>query len=109
MDCGRWNSDGEWLGKYLGNVRVKGCTDAVWPLPRPLMCELFPAIERETTDALTSPRATSILPVPTMGNNSIRVRNSWKYRPLKRGFKLFKFNSLLSSSSCFDLQYLTKL
>ncbi|GBN05556.1 hypothetical protein AVEN_268927-1 [Araneus ventricosus] len=33
------------------------------------------------TDALTSPRATSILPVPTTGNNEIRGRNSWKERP----------------------------
>ncbi|GBM97153.1 hypothetical protein AVEN_195495-1 [Araneus ventricosus] len=38
----------------------------------PLMCELFTATTRETTDALTSPRATSILPVPTTRNNANR-------------------------------------
>ncbi|GBL82209.1 hypothetical protein AVEN_252398-1 [Araneus ventricosus] len=55
---------GAWLGKYLGSARVNGCTDAVWTLPPPLTCELFTAITREATDALTSPRTTSILLVP---------------------------------------------
>ncbi|GBM59960.1 hypothetical protein AVEN_178210-1 [Araneus ventricosus] len=56
-------------------------TDVVWSLPLPLMCELFTEITRETTNALTSPGATSILPVPTMWNNANRGRNSWKARP----------------------------
>ncbi|GBN29675.1 hypothetical protein AVEN_221091-1 [Araneus ventricosus] len=66
VNCGRWNfeqsrhSHGPWLGKSLGRARVNGFTDAVWSLPPPLMCELFIAITREATDALTSPRATSI-------------------------------------------------
>ncbi|GBO29681.1 hypothetical protein AVEN_164808-1 [Araneus ventricosus] len=33
----------------------------------PLMCEPFTATTRETTDALTSPRATSILPLRQQG------------------------------------------
>ncbi|GBM62903.1 hypothetical protein AVEN_11360-1 [Araneus ventricosus] len=72
MDCGRWNSKmshrsyGAWLCKYLCSARVNGCTDAAWPLPTPLTCELFTAITRETTDALTSPRATYIFTDPTM-------------------------------------------
>ncbi|GBL82404.1 hypothetical protein AVEN_70901-1 [Araneus ventricosus] len=74
-------SDGAWLCKYLDSARVNGCTDAVWPLPLPLMCELFTAITLETTDLFTIPRATSILPVPTMGNNANRGRNSWEDRP----------------------------
>ncbi|GBO41617.1 hypothetical protein AVEN_202443-1 [Araneus ventricosus] len=41
----------------------------------------------ETTDALTSPRATSILPVQTNGNNANRGRNSWKDRPLERSLR----------------------
>ncbi|GBN42642.1 hypothetical protein AVEN_108419-1 [Araneus ventricosus] len=72
---------GAWLSKYLGSAQVNGCTDVVWPLPLPLMCEIFTAITGETTDALTSPRVTSVLPVPTMGNNANRGRNSWKDRP----------------------------
>ncbi|GBM33285.1 hypothetical protein AVEN_101621-1 [Araneus ventricosus] len=77
-----------WLCKYLGSARVRGCIGAVWPLPFLLTCELFTAIMRETTDALTSPRTTSILPVPTTGNNANRGRNSWKDRPLERSLKL---------------------
>ncbi|GBO35489.1 hypothetical protein AVEN_92955-1 [Araneus ventricosus] len=74
--------DGVWLGKprglYLWTVefrpvasflrrvawqisrqrRVKGCSDAVWPLPPPLTCELFTSTTRETIDALTSLPAT---------------------------------------------------
>ncbi|GBN73080.1 hypothetical protein AVEN_409-1 [Araneus ventricosus] len=46
--------------------------------------ELFTETTRETTDALTSPRATLILPVPTTGNNANRGRNSWKDRRLER-------------------------
>ncbi|GBN72045.1 hypothetical protein AVEN_198605-1 [Araneus ventricosus] len=57
----------KWLGKSLGSARVNGCTDAVWPLPSPLTCDLFTGLMRETTDALTSPRTSSILPVPSMG------------------------------------------
>ncbi|GBO01383.1 hypothetical protein AVEN_267468-1 [Araneus ventricosus] len=74
VDCARWNSDqlrnshGPWIGKSLGSARINGCTDAVCSLHPPLMRELFTVITRETIDALTSPRATSILPVPTMGN-----------------------------------------
>ncbi|GBM19329.1 hypothetical protein AVEN_200262-1 [Araneus ventricosus] len=70
VDCGRRNfeqsrrSDGAWLGESLGSARVNGCTDTVRPLPPPLMCELF----TETTDVLTSLRATSILPFPTTRN-----------------------------------------
>ncbi|GBN94328.1 hypothetical protein AVEN_33494-1 [Araneus ventricosus] len=80
--CGLWNSKqsrrsyGAWLGKYLGSARENGCSDAVWSLPLPLMCELFTAIMWETTDALTSPRAASILPAPIMGNNANRGQNS---------------------------------
>ncbi|GBM49255.1 hypothetical protein AVEN_71002-1 [Araneus ventricosus] len=74
-------SYGACLCKYLHSAGVSGCIDAVWPLPLSLMCELFTAITRETTDALTSPRASSILPVPTTGNNANRGRNSWKDRP----------------------------
>ncbi|GBL80434.1 hypothetical protein AVEN_92330-1 [Araneus ventricosus] len=93
MDCGRWNYDQSrrsycaWLGKSLGSPRVNGCTDAVWTLPLPLTCELFNDITRETTDALTSPRATSIPPIPTIGNNANRGRNSWKDRPYERGLR----------------------
>ncbi|GBM97152.1 hypothetical protein AVEN_195494-1 [Araneus ventricosus] len=47
----------------------------------PLMRERFTATTRETIDTLTSPQATSILPLPTMGNNANRGRNSWKGRP----------------------------
>ncbi|GBM35504.1 CAP-Gly domain-containing linker protein 1 [Araneus ventricosus] len=39
------------------------------------MFERFTATSRETTDALTSPRATSNLPVPMVGNNAYRRRN----------------------------------
>ncbi|GBN64931.1 hypothetical protein AVEN_264469-1 [Araneus ventricosus] len=49
-----------------------------------LMCELVTAITREATDALTSPRATSILSVPMTGNNASRGRNSWKDASLER-------------------------
>ncbi|GBM55005.1 hypothetical protein AVEN_54995-1 [Araneus ventricosus] len=87
--CGQWSVEFKqsrlfydaWLCKYLGSAGVNGCTDAVWPLPLPLTCELFTAITREATVGLTSPRATSILPLPTMGNNANRGRNSWKDRP----------------------------
>ncbi|GBO00003.1 hypothetical protein AVEN_23009-1 [Araneus ventricosus] len=87
--CGLWavkfeqtrRSYGACLCKYLGSSRVNGCTDAVCPLPFPLMCELFTAIAPETTDALASPRATSILPVRTTGNNANRGRNAGKDRP----------------------------
>ncbi|GBL75365.1 hypothetical protein AVEN_194563-1 [Araneus ventricosus] len=82
MDCGRW------FGKSLGSVRVNGCTDAIWPLQPPSTCELFTTITRETTDALTSPRTTSILPVPTTRNNTNRGRNSWKDRPWVRSLNL---------------------
>ncbi|GBM23012.1 hypothetical protein AVEN_172353-1 [Araneus ventricosus] len=87
VECGRWNSEqfrhsyGAWFGKYLGSDRVNGCTDAVWPLSLPSLCEIFTAITRETTDTLTNPRAISILPVPTMVNNANSGRNSWKDRP----------------------------
>ncbi|GBN50304.1 hypothetical protein AVEN_109240-1 [Araneus ventricosus] len=82
VDCGLRNSDqsrrshGLWLGKSLGSARVNGCSDVVWPLLPPLTCELFTAITRETTDALTSPGVASILPVLTMGNNANRGRIS---------------------------------
>ncbi|GBN29290.1 hypothetical protein AVEN_47021-1 [Araneus ventricosus] len=76
-------SYGAWLCKYLGRSRVSGWIGAVWPLYFPLMRELFTAITREATDALTSPRATSILSVPTTGNNANLGRNSWKDRPLE--------------------------
>ncbi|GBO42457.1 hypothetical protein AVEN_106021-1 [Araneus ventricosus] len=72
VECGRWNydqsrrSDGAWLGKSLDSARVNVCTDAVWSLSLSLMCELLTAITREAIDALTSPQATSIFPVPTM-------------------------------------------
>ncbi|GBN40087.1 hypothetical protein AVEN_258207-1 [Araneus ventricosus] len=65
VDCGRWNSDqtrhsyGAWLDKSVCGARVNGCSDAVCP-PPPLTCEPFTAIMRETTDALTSPRARKI-------------------------------------------------
>ncbi|GBO10085.1 hypothetical protein AVEN_177190-1 [Araneus ventricosus] len=75
---------GAWLCKYLVSARVNRCNGAVWPLSFPLMCELFTVITQETTDALTSPRATSILPVPTTGNNANSGRNSWKDKPLER-------------------------
>ncbi|GBN36383.1 hypothetical protein AVEN_77325-1 [Araneus ventricosus] len=39
------------------------------------------------TDALTSPRATLILPLPTTGNNANRGRNLWKDRPLERSLR----------------------
>ncbi|GBN11130.1 hypothetical protein AVEN_91328-1 [Araneus ventricosus] len=92
--CGLWSveceqschSYGACLCKYLGSDRVRGCIGAVWPLYVPLMRELFTATTRETTDALTSPRAISILPVSTTGNNANRGRNSWKDRPLERSF-----------------------
>ncbi|GBO31406.1 hypothetical protein AVEN_274212-1 [Araneus ventricosus] len=58
---------GAWLCKYIGSAQVNTCFDAVWSFLLPLMCELFTAAWRETTDALASPRATSILPVPTVG------------------------------------------
>ncbi|GBM38910.1 hypothetical protein AVEN_209925-1 [Araneus ventricosus] len=78
--CGLWSVELEQsrrsyvasLCKYLSSARVNGCNDAVWPLYFPLMCELFTAITQETTDELTSPRATSIHPVPTIGNNANR-------------------------------------
>ncbi|GBM54501.1 hypothetical protein AVEN_189535-1 [Araneus ventricosus] len=79
-----WRSYGAWLGKYLGSAGVSGCILAIWSLCFPLMRELFTAIMREATDALTSPRATSILSVPTTGNNTNRGRNSWKDRLLER-------------------------
>ncbi|GBN34101.1 hypothetical protein AVEN_45197-1 [Araneus ventricosus] len=63
-------SYGAWLGKSVGSARVNGCTDAVCPLPLPLMCVLSTALTRETTYAHTSPRPTSILPVPTTGNDA---------------------------------------
>ncbi|GBM77574.1 hypothetical protein AVEN_186842-1 [Araneus ventricosus] len=80
VDCGRWNSN-QSRRKSLGSARVNGCTDAVWPLLPPLMCKLFTAITRETENALTSPRATSILSAPPTGNNTNRGRNSWEDRP----------------------------
>ncbi|GBM38724.1 hypothetical protein AVEN_252917-1 [Araneus ventricosus] len=46
------------------------------------MRELFTATKRETTYALASPPATSILPVPTTGNNANRGQISWKDRAL---------------------------
>ncbi|GBN80502.1 hypothetical protein AVEN_193291-1 [Araneus ventricosus] len=42
-----------------------------------LMFELFTATMRETTDAHTSTRATTNIPVPTIGNNAHRRRNLW--------------------------------
>ncbi|GBM87875.1 hypothetical protein AVEN_263110-1 [Araneus ventricosus] len=75
------------LGKSLGSARVKVCIDAVWSLPPPLMCELFTVIMREAADTLTSPRATSIFPVPTMGKKGNSGQNSWKDRPLEHSFK----------------------
>ncbi|GBM63573.1 hypothetical protein AVEN_233048-1 [Araneus ventricosus] len=101
--CGLWSvefeqscgSYGAWLCKYLGSARVSGCTEAVWSLPLPLMCWLFTAIMREATDELTSPRATSILPAPTMGNNANLGRNSWKDKPLGRSFSL-------PSATCYE-------
>ncbi|GBN82190.1 hypothetical protein AVEN_145593-1 [Araneus ventricosus] len=82
-------SYGTWLCKYLGSARVNGCNGAVWPLYFSFMRELFTATAQETTDALTSPRATSILPVPTMGNNANLGRNSWKDRLLERSLRRF--------------------
>ncbi|GBL63798.1 hypothetical protein AVEN_228901-1 [Araneus ventricosus] len=38
---------------------------------------MFTTTSRETTDALTSPRETSSLPVPSMGSNAHRGRNLW--------------------------------
>ncbi|GBM88568.1 hypothetical protein AVEN_185679-1, partial [Araneus ventricosus] len=66
----------EYNDKPLCNVRVNGCTDAVWPLSPPLMCEIFTATTRETADALTSPRATSILPVPTQTTDEALERQA---------------------------------
>ncbi|GBN32676.1 hypothetical protein AVEN_58425-1 [Araneus ventricosus] len=51
------------------------------------MHEIFTAITRETTDALTNPRVISILPVPTTGNKANRGRNLWKDRPLERSLR----------------------
>ncbi|GBL98333.1 hypothetical protein AVEN_174115-1 [Araneus ventricosus] len=83
--CGLWSVEfeqtcrfyGEWLCKYLGSAMQ--CSRLA-----SLMCNLFTATTRETTDALTSPRATSVLPVPTTGNKANRRRNSRKDRPLER-------------------------
>ncbi|GBM60784.1 hypothetical protein AVEN_188449-1 [Araneus ventricosus] len=69
VDCGRWNSN---RGKSLGSARVNRCTDAIWILFPPLMCELFTATKQGTTNTLTNPRATSILPVLTTRNNADR-------------------------------------
>ncbi|GBM57870.1 hypothetical protein AVEN_247486-1 [Araneus ventricosus] len=58
-------------------------TDRVAPFPWPilrlssLMFELFTATTRETSDALTSLRATSNLPVAMTGNNAHHGRNLW--------------------------------
>ncbi|GBO04121.1 hypothetical protein AVEN_13818-1 [Araneus ventricosus] len=49
----------------LANLSSERMHCTVCPLSFPLTCELFTAITQETADALTSPRATSILPVPT--------------------------------------------
>ncbi|GBM77432.1 hypothetical protein AVEN_107818-1 [Araneus ventricosus] len=94
VDCGRWNSDSRaipsgWLCKYLSSAGVNGCNGA-------LMSELFTSTTQETTDKqqLTSPRATSIPPVPTTRNNANRGRNSWKDRPLE---------SSLRNKLCFSL------
>ncbi|GBL91338.1 hypothetical protein AVEN_203490-1 [Araneus ventricosus] len=87
VDCGRLNSKSRTVPTALGFANISaalGCIGAVWPLYFPLMRELFTAITREATDALTSPQATSILSVPTTGNNANRGRNSWKDRPVKR-------------------------
>ncbi|GBM73175.1 hypothetical protein AVEN_30059-1 [Araneus ventricosus] len=85
--CGLWPVEFHAVMQFLQSVawlisrqRSSGCTDAVWPLPLPLTCELFTTITWETTDALTSPRVTSILPVLMMGNNVNYGRNSWKDR-----------------------------
>ncbi|GBM57601.1 hypothetical protein AVEN_216348-1 [Araneus ventricosus] len=47
-----------------------------WRCLVPLTRELLTITTQETTDALSSPRASSILPVPTTGNNANRGRNS---------------------------------
>ncbi|GBM39062.1 hypothetical protein AVEN_190208-1 [Araneus ventricosus] len=60
------------------------------------MLELLTAIIREATDALASPRATSILSVPTTGNNANLGRNSWKERPLERSLSHY-FNQRTNS------------
>ncbi|GBM52140.1 hypothetical protein AVEN_207295-1 [Araneus ventricosus] len=73
VDCVRWNSDqSRRFGKSLSSARVNGCTDTVCPLFPPLMDQLFTAAMRETTNALTNPRATLILPVAMTRNNANR-------------------------------------
>ncbi|GBN27796.1 hypothetical protein AVEN_223938-1 [Araneus ventricosus] len=67
--------------EYLFSARVNRSPSG------PLTCELFTATTRETTDALTSQRATSILRVPTTGNNTNRGRNMWKDRSMECSFK----------------------
>ncbi|GBN78852.1 hypothetical protein AVEN_30957-1 [Araneus ventricosus] len=57
-----------------------------WSRLASLMCNLFTATTWETTDALTSPRATSILPVQSRGNKANRGRNTRKDPPLDRSF-----------------------
>ncbi|GBO22895.1 hypothetical protein AVEN_113756-1 [Araneus ventricosus] len=61
------------------------------------MRELFTTITGKATDALASPRGRSILPVPTMGNNANRGRNSWKGRPLERGLTREATDAVASS------------
>ncbi|GBL89598.1 hypothetical protein AVEN_87916-1 [Araneus ventricosus] len=90
VDCGpvefeqSRRSYGACLCKYLGSARVNECNGAVWPFDAR-------AIYRHnagTTDALASPLATSILPIPTTGNNANRGRNLWKDKPLERSVRV---------------------
>ncbi|GBM07474.1 hypothetical protein AVEN_100688-1 [Araneus ventricosus] len=86
VDCGRWNSNSRVVptASSLQIARQRSSERRHWrrlATPLPLMCELFTGIKQGTVNAFTSPRATSILPIPTIGNNTNRGRNSWEDKP----------------------------